>query len=83
VALEIATTNACFGASVVMVAEAKKVASTDLTKPEQKRAETAMDATLAMKKVLTPTFGIGKRLICGPSLVKKHHWAGNFPQSIR
>jgi hypothetical protein len=30
-ALEIATTSAYFGASAVMVAEAKKVASTDLT----------------------------------------------------
>jgi hypothetical protein len=43
-ALEIATTNACFGASAVMVAEAKKVAPTDLTIPEQKRTETALDA---------------------------------------
>jgi hypothetical protein len=30
-ALEITTMNACFGASTVMVAEAKKVAPTDLT----------------------------------------------------
>jgi hypothetical protein len=33
-ALEIATTNACFGASAVMVAEAKKVDQSDLTVPE-------------------------------------------------
>jgi hypothetical protein len=33
-ALEITTTNACCGASAVMVAEAKKVAPTDLTIPE-------------------------------------------------
>jgi hypothetical protein len=33
-ALEIATTKACIDASAVMVAEAKKVASTDLTIPE-------------------------------------------------
>jgi hypothetical protein len=32
--LEIAATNACFGTSAVMVAEAKKVAPTDLTIPE-------------------------------------------------
>jgi hypothetical protein len=32
-ALEIATMNTCFGASAVMVAEAKKVAPTDLTIP--------------------------------------------------
>jgi hypothetical protein len=33
-ALEIATTNACIDVSSVMVAEDKKVASTDLTIPE-------------------------------------------------
>jgi hypothetical protein len=33
-ALEITTTNACFDASAVMVAEAKKVAPTDLTIPK-------------------------------------------------
>jgi hypothetical protein len=50
-ALEIAMTSACFGASAVMVAEAKKVAPTDLTIPEQKRTETTLDATPATKKV--------------------------------
>jgi hypothetical protein len=35
-ALEIATTNTCFSALAVMEAEAKKVAPTDLTIPEQK-----------------------------------------------
>jgi hypothetical protein len=43
-ALEIATMNACFGASVVMVAEAKKVVPTNLTIPEEKRTETTLDA---------------------------------------
>jgi hypothetical protein len=33
-ALEIATTDTCFGASAVMVAEAKKVDTSDLTIPE-------------------------------------------------
>jgi hypothetical protein len=33
--------------------------------------------------LLIPKIGTGKRLTCGPSLVKKHHSAGNFPQSIR
>jgi hypothetical protein len=33
-ALEIATMNACFGASAVMVAEAKKVDPSNLTIPE-------------------------------------------------
>jgi hypothetical protein len=37
-ALEIATTNAYFAASAVMVAEAKKVDPSDLTVPEQKEA---------------------------------------------
>jgi hypothetical protein len=44
-ALEIATTNTCFGASAVMVAEVKKVNPSDLTVLEQKRTETALDAT--------------------------------------
>jgi hypothetical protein len=35
------------------------------------------------KKLLTPKIGTIKRLICGPSLVKKCHSAGSFPQSIR
>jgi hypothetical protein len=30
-------------------------------------------------QVLTPKIGIGKRLTCGLSLVKKRHSAGNFP----
>jgi hypothetical protein len=29
--------------------------------------------------LLTPKIGTRKRLICGPSLVRKHHSAGNFP----
>jgi hypothetical protein len=48
-ALEITTTNACFGASAVMVAEAKKVDPSDLTIPEQKRTKTALDAMPATK----------------------------------
>jgi hypothetical protein len=43
--LEIAMTHNCFGASAVMVAKAKKVDQPDLTVPEQKRTETALDAT--------------------------------------
>jgi hypothetical protein len=50
-ALEIATTNACSGASAVMVAEAKKVDQSDLTVPEQKRTETALDARPSTKKI--------------------------------
>jgi hypothetical protein len=40
-ALEITMTSACFSASAVMVAEAKKVAPTDLAILEQKHTETA------------------------------------------
>jgi hypothetical protein len=50
-ALEIATTNSCIDALTVMVVEAKKVTSTDFIVPEQKSTETALDATLATKKV--------------------------------
>jgi hypothetical protein len=50
-ALDIAMTNACINASVVMVAEAAKVAATDLTITEKKCIETALDATPATKKV--------------------------------
>jgi hypothetical protein len=50
-ALEITTTNACFGASAVMVAEAKKVDPSDLTVPEQKCNVTALAAMPSTKKV--------------------------------
>jgi hypothetical protein len=66
-ALEIATTNACFSSSAVMVAEAKKVNPSDLTIQEQKRTETALDATPATKVCLgladpTKTVVIGDNL---------------------
>jgi hypothetical protein len=32
--------------------------------------------------LLTPKIGTGKRLTCGPGLVKKHHSTRNFSQSI-
>jgi hypothetical protein len=32
---------------------------------------------------LTPKVGTGTRLACGPSLVREHHSARGFPQSIR
>jgi hypothetical protein len=48
-ALDIATMSACFGASAVMMAEAKKVTPTDIAIPEQKRTETALDDTPATK----------------------------------
>jgi hypothetical protein len=50
-ALEIAMTNAYFGASAVMVAEAKKVDPSDLTVLEKKHTKTALDAMPSTKKV--------------------------------
>jgi hypothetical protein len=70
-ALEIATTNACFDASAVMVAEAKKVASTDLAIPEQKRTEIALDATPAIKKVCLDLANPVKTVVIGDNLGEK------------
>jgi hypothetical protein len=70
-ALEIATTNACFGASAVMVAEAKKVALTDLTIPEQRRTKTALDSTLATKKVCLGLADPAKMVVIGDNLREK------------
>jgi hypothetical protein len=70
-ALEIATTNACFGASAVMVVEAKKVDPSDLTIPEQKRTETALDATPVMKKVCLGLADPAKTVVIGDNLGEK------------
>jgi hypothetical protein len=70
-ALEITTTNSCFGASAVMVAEAKKVAPTDLTIPEQKRTEIALDATPATKKVYLGLADPAKTVVIGDNLGEK------------
>jgi hypothetical protein len=70
-ALEIVTTNACFGASVVMVAEAKKVDPFDLTIPEQKRTETALDAMPSMKKVCLGLTDPAKTVVIGDNLGEK------------
>jgi hypothetical protein len=43
----------------------------------------AGDKIEVARTLLTPKIGTGKGLTCGPSLVKKHHSAGNFPQRIR
>jgi hypothetical protein len=73
-ALEIAMMNACFGASAVMVAEAKKVDPFDLTIPEQKRTETALDTTPGTKVCLglaDPT----KMVVIGNDLREKYELA--------
>jgi hypothetical protein len=67
-ALEIATTSACFGASAVMVAEAKKVTLTDLVILEQKRTETALDATPVTKKVCLDLADPAKTVVIGDNL---------------
>jgi hypothetical protein len=67
-ALEIAMTNTCFGASAVMVAEAKKVAEADLTIPEQKRTKTARDVAPATKKVCLSLANPPKMVIIGDNL---------------
>jgi hypothetical protein len=70
-ALEIATTNACFVASTVMVAEAKKVDQFDLTIPEKKCTETALDAMPSMKKVCLGLADPAKTVVIGDDLGEK------------
>jgi hypothetical protein len=70
-ALEISTMNVCFGGSDIMVAEAKKVTPTDLTIAEQKRTETALDATLVTKKVCLSLADPAKTVVIGDNLREK------------
>jgi hypothetical protein len=69
--LEMAMTNACFGASAVMVAEAKKVDQSDLTVPEQKRTETALDAMPSTKKVCLGLADPAKTVVIADDLREK------------
>jgi hypothetical protein len=69
-ALEITMTSACFDTSTVMVAESKKVAPTDLI-TEQKRTETALDATPATKKVCLGLADPAKMVVIGDNLGEK------------
>jgi hypothetical protein len=70
-ALEMAMTNACFGASAVMVAEAKKVYQSDLTVPEQKRTETTLDAMPSTKKVCLGLADPAKTVVISDDLGEK------------
>jgi hypothetical protein len=70
-ALEIATTTACFGASAVMVAEAKKVNPTDLNVREQKRTESALDTMPSTKKVCLSLANTTKTVVIGDDLGEK------------
>jgi hypothetical protein len=69
--LEISTTHACFGALAVMVAEAKKVDQSDLTIPEQKRTESALDATPSMKKICLGLDDPAKTVVIGDDIGDK------------
>jgi hypothetical protein len=70
-AQEISTTHACFGASVFMVAEAKKVDQSDLTVLEQKRTESALDATPSTKKICLGLADPAKTVVIGDDLREK------------
>jgi hypothetical protein len=70
-ALEIATMHACFGASAVMVAEAKKVDQSDLTVPEHKCTETALDAMPSTKKICLGLADPTKTMVIGDDLGEK------------
>jgi hypothetical protein len=70
-ALEIATTNTCFGTSAVMVREAKKVDPSDLTVLKQKRTETTHDATPSTKKVCLGLADLAKTMVICDDLRKK------------
>jgi hypothetical protein len=54
-----------------MVAEAKKVAPTDLTIPKQKRIETALDATPVTKKVFLGLADPAKTVVISDNLREK------------
>jgi hypothetical protein len=69
--LEIATTHACFGASAVMVAEAKQVDQSDLTILEKKCTETALDATPLTKKMCLGLADPTKIVVIGDNLGEK------------
>jgi hypothetical protein len=70
-ALEITMMNAYFGASAVMVTEAKKVDPSDLTVPKQKRTETALDAMPLTKKVCLGLADSAKTMVIGDDLREK------------
>jgi hypothetical protein len=74
-ALEITTTNACIDASAVMVAKAAKVAPTDLTILEQRRTDTALDATPTTKKVYLSLADPEKTVVIGDNFGEKQELA--------
>jgi hypothetical protein len=69
--LEIATAHAYFGASAIMVDEAKKVDQSDPTAQEQKRTETSLDATPSTKKISLSLVDPAKKVVIGDDLGEK------------
>jgi hypothetical protein len=69
-ALDITMTNAYVDASAVLVAEAAKVAPSDLTISEQKHTDATLDATPA-KKVCLGLADPEKMMVIGDNLVEK------------
>jgi hypothetical protein len=63
--------NACFDASVVIVAEAKKVDLSNLAISELNRTETALDAMPSMKNVCLGLADPAKTVVIGDYLGEK------------
>jgi hypothetical protein len=70
-ALEITMTNAYIDTSAIMVVEAKKVAPTDLTVPEQIHTDTTLYTTPATKKVCLGLADPAKTVVIGNNLAEK------------
>jgi hypothetical protein len=68
---DIATMNACIDASVVMVAEAMKIITTDLTIMEHKCTDTTLDTTPVTKKVCLGLADPEKAVVIGDNLREK------------
>jgi hypothetical protein len=69
--VELAKDSACKAATTVMVAQAAKIDQTTLEVPEQKRTSTALDPSLAVKKVCLGLFNASKEVIIGANLDPK------------
>jgi hypothetical protein len=69
--LEIATTHAYFGASTIMVAEARKVDQSNLTVSEQKCTETTLNATPLTEKICLGLVDLAKMVVIGDDLREK------------
>jgi hypothetical protein len=70
-ALNITMMNACIDAPVVLFTEVANVAPSDLTIPEQKHTDTALDATPATKKVCLGLADPEKAVVIADNLIEK------------